>query len=189
MGETRSAAGMMGAKWIALTLLLLAACERRIAPFSVSHVDRTVGPSQYPRASDSNRVGTYPGAAMSGAGIFYDEVLEYRVWLHPEDGAEKKAGDQDYFAAFARYENALAFSRRSRGAEPPLVLVRQKESINEPSPGKYEWVKEERITEWKPEWLDGSLRTPTSIPRFLRSGKKTPGGGQGGGVDPVPDEP
>jgi len=35
-----------------------------------------------------NKVGTYPALAKSGAGYFYDEILEYRVWIHPADGSE-----------------------------------------------------------------------------------------------------
>jgi hypothetical protein len=146
---------------------ILLACDRQIEPFSPSHIDRVVTRSQYPVAVDPSRIGQYPGLAKSGAGYFYDDVLEYRVWMHPERGAARRAGDRDYFAAFAQYEHALTFSRKEPGAEEPLALVRQKESINEPTPGKFEWKKAERITEWNPEWLKGSRRTATSIPDFL----------------------
>ena len=54
-----------------------------------------------------------------------------------------------------------------------MVLVRQRESVNEPTPGVFEWVKTERITEWNVEWLQGTQRTPTSIPRFLAEHAQT----------------
>src|SRR5687767_7672164 len=154
-----------------LVLLLVfaaTACDRKIEPFSVSHIDRSVRPSRYAVASNPSLVGTYPGPAKSGAGYFYDEVLEYRVWLQPKRGSRPLAADnEDYFAAFATYEAALAFSKREEGAEEPLVLIRQIESINEPQPGVFEWDKNPRVTEWKPEWLAGSKRLANSIPEFL----------------------
>lgn len=147
---------------------LVAGCNRQVAPFSPAYVDRAVSAqSQFPIATDASLVGTYPGDSKSGAGYFYDQVLEYRVWLHPESGAEPLAGDKDYFAAFAQYEPALAFSQSHKGSEPPLVLVRQVQSINEPTPGVYEWEHAERVTEWKPQWLPGSKREPDSIAQFL----------------------
>ena len=104
----------------------------------------------------------------SGAGYFYDDVLEYRVWLHPERGAPRRNGDDDYFVAFAQFERAEAFSRRNPGAEVPLVLVRQREWIDEPEPGHYVAKKEERLTEWQVRWLEGSKRTASSIAEFLK---------------------
>ena len=154
---------------LALTVLLIAsACTRQIEPFSPAFVDRTVSsPSEYPIAAIPGKVGQYQGSSKSGAGYFYDDVLEYRVWMHPENGTEPLAGHQDYFAAFAQYESALKFSRAHPGAEPPLALIRQIESVNEPTPGVFEWTKEERITEWKVEWLTDSHREADSIPKFL----------------------
>src|SRR5947209_600438 len=88
--------------------------------FARAHIDRSVSPpSAFPIASDVQRVGTYPPETKSGAGFFYDDVLEYRVWLHPECGAEKLNGTTDYFFAFAQYEKAEAFSRGAEGAELP----------------------------------------------------------------------
>jgi hypothetical protein len=57
-------------------------------------------------------VGTYPTDTKSGAGYFYDDVLEYRVWMHPEKGAAPFNGTNDYMAAFAQYEAAETFSRQ-----------------------------------------------------------------------------
>lgn len=77
--------------------------------------------SAYPTAVDPKRVGTYPSETKSGAGYFYDDVLEYRVWFYPEGEHDDK------YAAFAQYEPAESFSKTTKGAEEPLVLVRQKE--------------------------------------------------------------
>ena len=90
------------------------------------------GTSKYPLAVDPNRVGTYPAYTKSGGGYFYDEVLEYRVWLHPENGAKPLDGRHDYFFAFDQYETAEEFSKSTAGAEEPLVLVRQLQWISEP---------------------------------------------------------
>jgi len=149
-----------------------------VQPYSVALVDRDVtGASKFPIAIDPNRVGTFPGKTGSGAGYFYDEVLEYRVWLHPERGAQRLAGDTDYYAAFAEYESALEYSARTHGAEQPLVLIRQREYVNEPTPGTFTWEKTERLTEWQVQWLKGSQRGPNSIADFLanpRAVQKTP---------------
>lgn len=111
---------------------------------------------------EPDRVGTYPALSKSGGGYFYDEVLEYRVWIYPEGGA-------DHFRAFLTYEDAHAFSLRTAGAQEPLVLVRQREWIDEPTTGQFTPKKGERITEWKVEWLAGSLRGTASIQDFLKS--------------------
>jgi hypothetical protein len=116
--------------------------------------------SAYPTAVDPAKVGSYDALAKSGGGYFYDEVLEYRVWVHP--------GGDDYFQAFATFEEAEAFSKKQQGAEPPLVLVLQHEHVNEPSPGVFEHVKGDRIAEWQVEWLKGGKRGPDSIEKFLK---------------------
>jgi hypothetical protein len=155
---------------LALTATLFGAgCRRSYSNFVILQADQTVlGTSAYPVAIDPSRVGTYPADTKSGAGYFYDDVLEYRVWLHPERGAPPRNGTSDYCMVFAQYERAEAFSRSSAGAEKPLVLVRQIESINEPEPHHYVPVKEERITEWQVKWLATSKRTPTSIDEIMK---------------------
>jgi hypothetical protein len=130
------------------------------------------GASTFPVAVDLAKVGTYPALVKSGAGYFYDEVLEYRVWIHPKDGGEPLNGGSVYFRAFATYENAKKFSEATKGAETPLVLVRQLEHVNEPQKGVFEHVKEPRVTEWQPEWLKDTKRGPNSIPDFLAAHKK-----------------
>jgi putative acetyltransferase len=136
--------------------------------FVCVRADRTVcRQSAYPLAIDSAKVGKYAAKAKSGAGYFYDDVLEYRVWFCPERGAKPLNGKDDYYVAFAEYERAEELSRASRGAEEPLVLVMQYEWINEPEPGHYQAEKGKRITEWQVEWLEGSKRTPDSTRDFL----------------------
>lgn len=130
------------------------------------------GQSAYPIAIDPSKVGTYPPDTKSGAGYFYDDVLEYRVWLHPERGAARLNGNKDYFVAFAQYEAAAAFSKNSRGAEEPIVLVRQEEWIDEPRRGQFITRKDERITEWQVKWLPGNKRTYQSIEGFLKNPKE-----------------
>jgi hypothetical protein len=160
-------------RWMWLALLLVAvlvyALRHDNRHFIVVHADREIsGSSAYPLAIDSKFVGTYPPEAKSGGGYFYDDVLEYRVWLHPERGAERLNGGADYYEAFAQYERAEEFSRTSKGAEEPLVLVRQNEWVNEPEPGHYIPEKTERIAEWQVRWLADSKRTAESIQEFMK---------------------
>jgi hypothetical protein len=131
------------------------------------------GSSSFPVAADPARVGQYPALTSSGAGHFYDEVLEYRVWVHPEKGGEDLHDGSDYFFAFATFDEALACSSSTAGAEEPLVLVRQDEHVDEPEPGRFVHEKGERIAEWRVEWLQGSKRTADSIRDFLKA-KGTP---------------
>ena len=102
----------------------------------------------YPDAVDPNLVGKYPAFAKGGGGYVWDDVLEYRVWCHPERGARDLEDGSDYYHPFATYAEALAFSQHTAGAEEPLALIRQREYITEPSTGEYVHVKQERITEW-----------------------------------------
>lgn len=134
-------------------------------------MSRAKGPSRYPHAFYPDKVGKYSALAGSGGGYFWDEVLEYRVWLHPEAGAEDLHDGDDYFHAFATFEDAERFSRQTPGSEPPLVLVRQWEHVNEPEPGVFVHVTEERVTEWNVEWLEGTKRGPDSIEQFLKEGR------------------
>jgi hypothetical protein len=131
--------------------------------------DRTwTGKSAYPAATNLFEVGKYSAATKSGAGYFYDDVLEYRVWMCPHRGAQDVDDGNDYFRAFAEFERAAEFSKKMPGAEKPLVLIRQREWIDEPETGKYIPKKGERITEWQVEWLQGAKRGPNSISEFLK---------------------
>ena len=121
----------------------------------------------YPDAVDPNLVGSYSPLAKAGGGYVWDEVLEYRVWCHPERGSSDLEEGSDYHHAFATYAEALAFSRLTDGTEAPLALIRQLEYIAEPNPGEYHHVKEERITEWPVEFLRRPRRTKNTIPDFL----------------------
>jgi hypothetical protein len=156
-------------------LLIIAACHQQSSGFVMQRADRTVSPiSAYPVAIDPTKVGTYPPDTKSGAGYFYDNVLEYRVWLHPDRGATPLNGDEDYFVAFAQYERAEAFSKTTAGAEQPIVLVRQREWIAEPMPGKFHAEKGDRVTEWRVKWLAGNKRGPETIANFLGHPKPAP---------------
>lgn len=123
----------------------------------------------YPAVLDPSAVGQYEALAKSGGGYVWDEVLEYRVWCHPERGALDEADGSDYYYAFASYAEALELSKRTQGAEEPLALVLQREYISEPQPGAYVHVKEPRITEWPVEFLSRPRRTSDTIPTFLSS--------------------
>ena len=102
---------------------------------------------KHPTAVDPDLVGTYSAVAKAGGGFVWDDVLEYRVWCHPERGAPDEEDGSDYYYAFATYEEAAAFSEDTQGAEEPIALVRQVEYIDEPKPGEYRHVKELRIAE------------------------------------------
>lgn len=123
--------------------------------------------SQYPKVKDANLIGEYPGFVKSGGGYVWDEVLEYRVWCHPEDGAPDIEDGDDYYYFFETYEEALEFSENNIGCEEPIVLVLQEEYIDEPEPGKYVHIKEQRLTEWPVEFLSRPKRTTNTIPDFL----------------------
>lgn len=122
---------------------------------------------RYPTAVDKKRVGKYPASAKAGGGYVWDEVLEYRVWCHPERGAPDVDDGNDYYYAFATYPKALAFSQQTTGAEEPLALIRQRQYIDEPKPGMYVHVRKTRIAEWRVEFLRRPRRTPRTIPDFL----------------------
>jgi hypothetical protein len=157
---------------VLIALVCLAGCSRDTDRFVCVRANRTVAKeSAYPLAVDNAQVGKYAPNSKSGAGYFYDDVLEYRVWFHPERGAAPLNGDHDYYVAFAQCEKAAELSKSSKGAEEPLVLVRQYEWINEPEPGHYIAEKGNRVSEWQVKWLDGSKRSADSIGEFLRHPK------------------
>ncbi len=121
----------------------------------------------FPTAVDPTKVGTYPATVGSGGGFVWDEVLEYRVWCHPEQGAPDEDDGNDYFYSFATYTEAQECTQDIPGAEKPLALILQREHINETKPGHYVHVTTERITEWPVEFLKRPRRTPSTIPDFL----------------------
>jgi hypothetical protein len=124
-------------------------------------------PGSYPDAVNASLVGTYSPLAKAGGGYVWDDVLEYRVWCCPARGSADLADGSDYYEPFATYAEAFAFSQSTLGAEEPLALIRQLEYIDEPSPGEYRHVKEERITEWPVIFLRRPRRTQNTIPDFL----------------------
>lgn len=120
-----------------------------------------------PAVLDPAQVGEYPALAKAGGGYVWDEVLEYRVWCHPENGAPDEFEGGDYYYAFETFEEALAFSIGNSGCEAPLALVLQREYIDERAPGQYVHIAEERITEWPVEFLGRPRRTERTIPDFM----------------------
>ncbi len=120
-----------------------------------------------PAVLDEKSVGSYPASVKAGGGYVWDDVLEYRVWCHPEQGAEDLEDGSDYYYAFATYPEALAFADRTAGAEQPLALVLQREYIDEPVPGDYFHVQKERMAEWPVVFLSRPRRTAHTIPRFM----------------------
>ena len=123
----------------------------------------------YPVAYDAKMVGDYPAVVSAGAGYVYDDVLEYRIWCYPSDGAEDLANGHDYFYAFETFEEAKAFQKKTKGAQNPLALIRQYEWIDEYKPGKFSHEKGERIAEWGAELLEGRKREHGTIEKLLKS--------------------
>ena len=68
------------------------------------------------------------------------------------------------------YEQAKAFSDATAGSEQPLVLVRQREWIDEPVSNQFIHKRGERLTEWLVEWLLDGKREEQSIELFMRQG-------------------
>ena len=106
-----------------------------------------------------------PFEVFSGGGYFYDDVLEYRVWVYEDGNLECHS--------FETYEDALSFSKMYKAAEQPVVLVLQKEYIDEQEPGEYVHIKRERLAEWRTEWLDkGNRGSHARIPGFLATKRR-----------------
>ncbi|PHI18078.1 GCN5 family acetyltransferase [Lewinellaceae bacterium SD302] len=121
----------------------------------------------YPKVKYPDKVGEYPALVKSGGGYLWDEVLEYRVWCHPELGAKDEFDGDDYFYSFETYEEAKKFSENNPGTESPLVLILQREYVDEPTENKFILVKEERLTEWKCEWLSRAKRSKSVVEEFF----------------------
>lgn len=121
----------------------------------------------FPDAADPSKIGEYPARAFAGGGYVWDEVLEYRVWCHPERGAADPADGGDYYFAYGTFEDAERASADLDGAEEPLALVLQREYIDEPVPGTYRHVRQERVAEWPVEFLSRPRRDDRTIPEFL----------------------
>lgn len=123
--------------------------------------------TKLPDAEHPDRVGTYPALAGAGGGYVWDAVLEYRVWCSPRLGAEDLEEGADYFYAFANFEQANAYALATKGVKSVLALIRQSEYLDEPSPGEFIHIREERIAEWHIEFLERPKRTDRTIPDFL----------------------
>ena len=122
----------------------------------------------YPDVENPEKIGSYPALVKSGGGYLWDEVLEYRVWCHPEHGADDEYDGDDYFYCFSTYLEAEKFSKNHDGTEEPLVLILQREYIDEPVPGEFNLVKEHRITEWNCKWLSRARRDKETVEEFFK---------------------
>ena len=122
---------------------------------------------KYPAACDPELIGTYNAVAKAGGGFVWDEVLEYRVWCHPDCGAPDEENGNDYYYVFTTYEEAKEFAEKNEGTGNPLALILQKEYIDEPESGQYIHKREERITEWPVAFLSRPRRTESTIPDFM----------------------
>lgn len=123
--------------------------------------------SKYPKVLDEASIGSYPALAKAGGGYVWDEVLEYRVWCSPLDGAEDMEDGDDYYYVFGSCEEAQDFSENTIGSESPVALILQKEYIDEPQPGSYIHIKKERIAEWPVAFLSRPKRSENTIPNFF----------------------
>lgn len=121
---------------------------------------------QFPDAIDLSLVGEYSALAKAGGGYFFDEVLEYRVWCRPNPN---NGNGSAYYYAFASYTEALACLQSEPRSSQPLVLVRQREWINEPSQGVYLHEKGERVAEWQTAWLADGARCPGAVEAFIKA--------------------
>lgn len=79
---------------VSSVLILICSCSGQEQP--------SISSSAYPIAVYTKKVGKYPALTNFGAGYVYDDVLEYRVWVHP--------GGNDYYRAFSTCEEAKKFS-------------------------------------------------------------------------------
>src|SRR4051812_10979196 len=75
---------------------------------------------QYPKVRNPELIGKYPELVKAGGGYVWDDVLEFRVWCHPHDGAPDIESGNDYYFAYETYEEALKFSQLNQGCEEPL---------------------------------------------------------------------
>jgi len=117
--------------------------------------------SKYPVTKEPNNVGNHPLLVHSGGGYLYDAVLEYRVWSKSEDG-------QPICHSFGTYNDAKKFSKKIPGAEKvPVVLVLQKQYIEDTKDGKYKLINKERLAEWKVEWLKNNIRSKKNIKKYI----------------------
>lgn len=121
----------------------------------------------YPDAVIPENVGKHPASSQAGGGYVWDEVLEYRVWCYPRNGAADIEDGCDYYYAFVTFLEAKAFAEATNGANDPLALILQQEYIEELREGEYRHIKEKRVTEWPVAFLRRPKRTPNTIPDFL----------------------
>ena len=77
----------------------------------------------YPHVVDPAKVGEYPASVFAGGGYVWDEVLEYRVWCHPERGAPRD--DRALLVRPHRHAGAGAEARQAQPHAQPEQGHRQ----------------------------------------------------------------
>jgi len=112
--------------------------------------------SAMPKVLNKAQVGNYDLWCCSGAGMVWDDVLEYRVWYRDEDN--ELTCDR-----FDNYDDAEEFAQNDFVYEPVLALVLQKECAFGSDSEDIALHEEERITEWCCEWLEESNHRPTML--------------------------
>ena len=65
----------------------------------------------YPDVVDPSLVGTYSATTNAGGGFVWDDVLEYRVWCHPERGSPDLEEGNDYYYPFATMPRHMRFPK------------------------------------------------------------------------------
>jgi hypothetical protein len=125
--------------------------------------------SKYPVAVDYSMVGKYPMLTGSGGGYVWSEILEYRVFSRVDDN------DDVGMYTFNTYEQAEQYAKTlPKYSDYPhlTVLIKQNQYIQPPdsSNGKPTLKKEERITEWMPQWLTPDRKeTKANVSRIMKN--------------------
>jgi hypothetical protein len=66
----------------------------------------------YPDAVNPDLGGDYPATAGAGGGFVWDDVLEYRVWCHPERGASDLHDGSDYYYPISSADQSRTAANR-----------------------------------------------------------------------------
>jgi len=126
----------------------------------------------HPAVFDPDLVGTYPATAKSGGGYVWDEVLEYRVWCHPERGAPDEADGSDYYYPFASYEGPPSSPQEQKAQINQLPLSCNGSSSTNPSLGDMSMSEKSASPNGRlnssPDPSETKQPSPTSLHRMRR---------------------
>jgi putative acetyltransferase len=124
--------------------------------------------SDYPLPDDLAAVGTHAAAAARDSGVFYDDVLEYRLWVR------RPATTEELMFAFPTVEDAHE-ARTALGRDARLcVLVQQREPIERMEDGSYVQRSEPRRVEWPITWLVDGRPGEDAVQEVLELGDESP---------------